>query len=197
MNDVAGTIHIRTEAAPDILGISPNSAPHEKTLIGGGGVAEMWRMVEFHTDFTQSTGSGPHSVRHPGHPHNAPMPMKSQIDELAVGLPTPRPSIRSTSSSASESTPSGDRTCTATGIPHTIPHKLTRKPGPMTRKRKRRSAIVEIGTGPAKVRIYTITRKDGYGQFTIAWKEGGRRKTRCFACMDEARMIAQQITNQK
>jgi hypothetical protein len=38
----------------------------------------------------------------------------------------------------------------------------------MPRKRKRRSAIVEIGNGPAKVRIYTINRKDGYDQFTLA-----------------------------
>jgi hypothetical protein len=63
----------------------------------------------------------------------------------------------------------------------------------MNRKRKRRGAVVEIGTGPAKVRIYTINRKDGYDQFTLARKEGGRRKTRCFSCMDEARMIGQQI----
>jgi integrase len=64
----------------------------------------------------------------------------------------------------------------------------------MTRKRKRRSSVVEIGTGPAKVRIYTINRKDGYDQFTLAWKEGGRRKTRCLSCIDEAKMVAQQIT---
>jgi len=62
----------------------------------------------------------------------------------------------------------------------------------MTRKRKRRSSVVEIGNGPTRVRIYTIARKDGYDQFTMAWKEGGRRKTRTFACMDDARMIAQQ-----
>ena len=64
----------------------------------------------------------------------------------------------------------------------------------MSRKRKRRSAVVEIGTGPAKVRIYTINRKDGYDQFTLAWKEGGGRKTRCLSCIEEAKMIAQQIT---
>jgi integrase len=64
----------------------------------------------------------------------------------------------------------------------------------MTRKSKRRSSIVEIGTGPARVRIYTIKRKDGYDQFTLAWKEGGIRRTRCLSSMDEARMIAQQIT---
>jgi hypothetical protein len=64
----------------------------------------------------------------------------------------------------------------------------------MARKSKRRSSIVEIGTGPARVRIYTIKRKDGYDQFTLAWKEGGIRRTRCLSSMDEARMIAQQIT---
>jgi integrase len=64
----------------------------------------------------------------------------------------------------------------------------------MTRKRKRRSSVVEIGNGPTRVKIYTISRKDGYAQFTLAWKEGGRRRTRTFACMDEAKMIAQQTT---
>jgi integrase len=64
----------------------------------------------------------------------------------------------------------------------------------MTRKRKRRSSVVEIGTGPARVRIYTINRKDGYSEFTLYWKEGGRGRRRSFACMDEARMVAQQIT---
>ena len=31
----------------------------------------------------------------------------------------------------------------------------------MARKRKRRNGIVEIGTGPARVKIYTVNRKDG------------------------------------
>ena len=78
--------------------------------------------------------------------------------------------------------------------PHTISHKLTRLHGSMIRKRKRRNSIVEIGTGLAVVRIYTINRTDGYKQFTMAWKEGGRRRTRCLASMEEAKMIAQQIT---
>jgi integrase len=64
----------------------------------------------------------------------------------------------------------------------------------MTRKKKRRSSIVEIGTGPARVKIYTINRKDGYSEFVLAWKEGGRRKVRSLACMEEARLIAQQTT---
>ena len=64
----------------------------------------------------------------------------------------------------------------------------------MTRKRKRRSSVVEIGNGPTKVRIYTMNRKDGYDEFTLSWKEGGRRKVRSFSSMDEARMVAQQTT---
>ena len=64
----------------------------------------------------------------------------------------------------------------------------------MTRKRKRRSSVVEIGNGPAMVRIYTMNRKDGYNEFTLSWKEGGKRRLRSFSCMDEAKMVAQQIT---
>jgi integrase len=62
----------------------------------------------------------------------------------------------------------------------------------MTSKKKRRKSIWEIGKGNARVRIYTIHRKDGYPQHTLAWKEGGRRRTKCHASMDEARLIAQQ-----
>jgi len=62
----------------------------------------------------------------------------------------------------------------------------------MKAPRKRRSRVVEIGNGPSRVRIYTIKRKDGYSQFTIAWNEGGRRRTKCYASLEEARLIAQQ-----
>ena len=64
----------------------------------------------------------------------------------------------------------------------------------MARKRKRRSSIVEIGTGPARVKIYTVNRKDGYPMFSLYWKEGGRRRYKHLACMEEARLIAQQIS---
>jgi integrase len=64
----------------------------------------------------------------------------------------------------------------------------------MARKRKRRSSVVEIGTGPCRVKIYTVNRKDGYPMFSLYWKEGGQRKVRHLACMEEARLIAQQIT---
>jgi hypothetical protein len=63
----------------------------------------------------------------------------------------------------------------------------------MTRKRKRHSSVVEIGTGPCRVKIYTVSRKNGYPMFSLYWKEGGQRKYRHLACMEEARLIAQQI----
>ena len=64
----------------------------------------------------------------------------------------------------------------------------------MTRKKKRRNSIVEIGSGSSRVKIYTINRKNGYREFTLYWKEGGRLKRRSISCMDEARMVAQQIS---
>ena len=64
----------------------------------------------------------------------------------------------------------------------------------MTQKKKRRSSIVEVGTGPAKVTIYTLNRKDGFPEFTLSWKEGGGRRRRSLSCMEEARLVAQQIT---
>jgi integrase len=64
----------------------------------------------------------------------------------------------------------------------------------MARKRKRRNGIVEIGTGPTRVKIYTVNRKDGYPMFSLYWREDGRRRTKHLACMDEARLIAQQIS---
>ena len=54
----------------------------------------------------------------------------------------------------------------------------------MTRKRKRRNSIVEIGTGPSRVKIYTINRSNGYPMFFLYWKEGGQRKCRHLACME-------------
>ena len=64
----------------------------------------------------------------------------------------------------------------------------------MSQKHKRRSSVLEFGNGPTRVKIYTINRKDGYSEFTLAWKEGGRRRTRSLSDMEEARMVAQQIT---
>ena len=45
--------------------------------------------------------------------------------------------------------------------------------GMKPRQAKRRSSIIEFGTGPARVKIYTMTRGDGCLEFTLAWKEGG------------------------
>ncbi len=51
----------------------------------------------------------------------------------------------------------------------------------MARKRKRRSTVVEIGTGPARVKIYTVNRKDGYPMDSLYWKEGGQRRSKHLA----------------
>jgi integrase len=64
----------------------------------------------------------------------------------------------------------------------------------MDKKKRRKKGTVIIGRGAATIRIYPITRKDGYLQNTLCWKEGGRRRTRSFACMEEAKMVAQQIS---
>ena len=64
----------------------------------------------------------------------------------------------------------------------------------MTPTQQKRSSIVEIGTGAAKVTIYTCRRKDGFSEFTLSWYEGGKRKRRSLASKDEARLVAQQIT---
>ena len=55
-------------------------------------------------------------------------------------------------------------------------------------------SVVEIGTGPCRVKIYTVNRKDGYPMYSLYWKEGGQRRFRHLACQEEARLIAQQVT---
>jgi hypothetical protein len=44
------------------------------------------------------------------------------------------------------------------------------------------------------VKIHTNHRKDGYNEFTLSWREGGRRRLRSLARMDEARLVAGRIT---
>ena len=50
-----------------------------------------------------------------------------------------------------------------------------------------------MGSGPALVRIYTINRSNGYSQFTLAWKEAGRRRTRSFSDLNEAKLVGRQL----
>ena len=45
------------------------------------------------------------------------------------------------------------------------------------RKKQGRNKIVEIGKGLAPVRIYTVNCSSGYPHCTVAWKEGGRRRS--------------------
>jgi len=111
--------------------------------------------------------------------------MKRTIDAETIMEGTCRKEAPQSSTTDSNSVTCGLSEESLTGIPHEIPHKLTRRPGSMTRKRKRRSSIVKIGNGPARVRIYMIKRKDGYDQFTLAWKEGGMQRTRCFSSMED------------
>jgi hypothetical protein len=99
----------------------------------------------------------------------APKNLSLGVKRSQVRILSSRPFSRSTSPSASGSGKSEDCVDAATGIPERIPANLTRPPGPMTRKRKRGNSIVEIGSGPARVKIYTNNRKDGYSEFTLAW----------------------------
>lgn len=56
----------------------------------------------------------------------------------------------------------------------------------------RRRSIITVGSGDEEVRIYTIRRKDGYPCFQCAWYALGKRKTKCFASVDAAKLFAQQ-----
>jgi hypothetical protein len=152
------------------------------------------RIPGFHTDFTQNDRLGPRTLRHPGQPTNPQMPMKSKKAVFSAGLPADPPSCCSNEATRSESTNCEPPGKTGTGFPDSFSDKLTPKPVSMNRKRKRRSSIVEIGNGPTRVKIYSMNRRDGYPEFTLAWKEAGKRKTRSFASMEEARMIAQQTS---
>ncbi len=64
----------------------------------------------------------------------------------------------------------------------------------MSLNKNKRSNIVEIGTGPAKVTIYTLNRKDGFPEFTLSWQEGRARRRRSLSRIDEARIVAQQFS---
>ena len=56
----------------------------------------------------------------------------------------------------------------------------------------RRRSIITVGSGDEEIKIYTIRRKDGYPCFQCAWYALGRRKTKCFASMEAAKLFAQQ-----
>jgi hypothetical protein len=92
----------------------------------------------------------------PGKSTDPKNPMKSKDDPQSKGFPPVPPSFRNTCPSDSASSDYDESQQAATGIPA----HLTRKPGPMPRKRKRTS-VMEIGNGPARVKIYTVNRKDG------------------------------------
>ncbi len=57
----------------------------------------------------------------------------------------------------------------------------------------RRSTAITIGGGHARVRIYTLRRKNGVLSFQCAWYELRQRKTKTFSKMEAAKLFAQQI----
>ena len=53
----------------------------------------------------------------------------------------------------------------------------------------RRSTVITIGGGQARVRIYTLRRKNGVLSFQCAWYELRRRKTKTFSKMEAAKLF--------
>jgi hypothetical protein len=80
----------------------------------------------------------------PGKSSDPKNPMKLKDDPPSEGFPPVQLSLKSNPPSHSKSVDCDADEVAATGIPERIPAHLTRRPGLMTRKRKR-SSVVEIG----------------------------------------------------
>lgn len=57
----------------------------------------------------------------------------------------------------------------------------------------RRNTIIVIGGGDARIKIYTLRRKNGVPSFQCAWYELRRRQTKTFSKLEAAKLFAQQI----
>ena len=57
----------------------------------------------------------------------------------------------------------------------------------------RRRTIIAVGGGAARIKIYTLRRKNGYPSFQCAWYELRQRKTKTFSKLEAAKLFAQQI----
>jgi len=101
-------------------------------------------------------------LHHPAQPRktrDAKNAMKSRNEaKCAGGEPYP-PSCGTIFTSGPLSATCDESRMTQTGFPARIPAQLTRRPGPMTRKRKRRSSVVEIGNRPARVTLVAMIDK--------------------------------------
>lgn len=65
---------------------------------------------------------------------------------------------------------------------------LTRPPGRM----KRKKSVVSVGRDQAEVKIYTLRNRAGYESFQCCWYDFGKRQTRTFGEMGDAKLFAQQ-----
>jgi len=71
--------------------------------------------------------------------------------------------------------------------------RLTRRHPATTRMKKHRS-ILSVGSAGAEIKIYTLRHPNGYFSHQCAWREMGRRQTKCFAKLPAAKLFAQQKT---
>lgn len=60
-------------------------------------------------------------------------------------------------------------------------------------KSKKRS-VITVGRDDAELKIYTLRTRSGYESYQCAWYDLGRRQTKTFADMSNARLFAQQKT---
>lgn len=65
---------------------------------------------------------------------------------------------------------------------------LTRPPGRM----KRKKSVISVGKDLAEVKIYTLRNRAGYESFQCCWYDFGKRQTRTFGVLGDAKLFAQQ-----
>lgn len=58
--------------------------------------------------------------------------------------------------------------------------------------KKRRRAVVTVGRDRAEIRIYTLRARSGYQSYQCAWYELGRRQTKTFGALGDAKLFGQQ-----
>jgi len=59
---------------------------------------------------------------------------------------------------------------------------------------KKHRSILSVGSAGAEIKIYTLRHPNGYFSHQCAWREMGRRQTKCFAKLPAAKLFAQQKT---
>jgi integrase len=59
---------------------------------------------------------------------------------------------------------------------------------------KRRNSVISVGRDRAEVKIYTLRNREGYESFQCCWYELGRRQSKTFGDLKDAKLFAQQKT---